>query len=266
MTLNFLEPVLLEGLAALLWPLCRIGACLMAMFIFGGTTVPVMARALLALALTVCMLPNIPALPPEPLLFSTEGILTTISQVIIGAGIGFMTQFLAQSFIIAGQAVAMQTGLGFASMVDPVSGTNAPVVGQFFSVLTTLVFFALDGHLVFLRLLLLSFTTLPVGPEIFTPQQLSYVFYFGATMFQCALAMAISAICTMLVVNFTFGVMTRAAPQLNVFSMGFSVSMVTGLLVLWYCLTAFMGNFSSAINALLESSCSLIGTSCSGLW
>ena len=177
-----------------------------------------------------------------------------------------MTQFLSQSFVIAGQAVAMQTGLGFASMVDPVSGTNAPVVGQFFTVLTTLTFLALDGHLVFLRLLLLSFTTLPIGPQIFSPTELTYIFYFGATMFQCALAMAIAAICTMLVVNFTFGVMTRAAPQLNVFSMGFSVSMVAGLLVLWYCLAAFMGNFTAAVNAVMESTCSLMGTSCSGVW
>lgn len=264
--MNVLEPIMLQGLASVMWPLCRIAACLMAFFIFGGTTVPMRVRALLALTLTVCMLPNIPALPVTPQLFSLDGFLTTISQVLIGAGIGFMTQFLAQSFVMAGQAVAMQTGLGFASMVDPVSGTNAPVVGQFFTVLTTLVFLALDGHLVFLRLLLLSFTTLPIGPQIFSPSELSYIFYFGVTMFQCALAMAISAICTMLVVNFTFGVMTRAAPQLNVFSMGFSVSMVAGLLVLWYCLGAFMGNFTSAINATMESTCSLIGTSCEGLW
>ena len=264
--MNFLEPIMLEGLASILWPLCRIGAFFMAMFNFGGTTVPARVRALMALALTVCMLPNIPAIPAQPQLFSLDGFLTTISQVIIGAGLGFMTQFLSQSFVIAGQAVAMQTGLGFASMVDPVSGTNVPVVGQFFTVLTTLTFLALDGHLVFLRLLLLSFTTLPIGPQIFSPTELTYIFYFGATMFQCALAMAIAAICTMLVVNFTFGVMTRAAPQLNVFSMGFSVSMVAGLLVLWYCLAAFMGNFTAAVNAVMESTCSLMGTSCSGVW
>lgn len=151
---------------------------------------------------------------------------------------------MSLAFIIAGQAVAMQTGLVFASMVDPVSGTNAPVVGQFFNVPTTLIFLALDGHLVFMRLLLFSFETIPVGPQSFTPQELSCLIYFGAVMFQGALAMSISAICTMLVVNFTFGVMTRASPQL----------------------TAFMGNFTLVINALMENTCSLMGTSCTGVW
>lgn len=173
---------------------------------------------------------------------------------------------MSLAFIIAGQAVAMQTGLVFASMVDPVSGTNAPVVGQFFNVPTTMIFLALDGHLVFMRLLLFSFETIPVGPQIFTPQELSCLIYFGAVLFQGALAMSISAICTMLVVNFTFGVMTRAAPQLNVFSMGFAVSMAAGLLMLWYCVTAFMGNFTLVINALMENTCSLMGTSCTGVW
>ncbi len=264
--MNFLEPLMFSGLASLLWPLVRVAAFLMVLFVVSGNSVPATVRALCALTMTVCFLPSIPAVSAEPEIFSLRGIMTTINQVIIGAGLGLMTLFASQTFVIAGQAIAMQTGLGFASLVDPVSGTNAPIVGQFFTILCTLIFFAIDGHLVFIRLLLLSFTTLPIGPVIFAEEGLVSMLYFGATMFQGALATAMSSICTMLVVNFTFGVMTRAAPQLNVFSMGFAVSMTVGLMVLWYSLNAFMGNFTMIMNALMSSTCTLIGTSCDGVW
>ena len=158
----------------------------------------------------------------------------------------------------------MQTGLGFASLVDPVSGTNSPVVGQFFTVLCTLVFFGLDGHLIFFRLLLESFTTLPIG-EFLPLHGLQEIIYFSGSMFKAGLAMAISAICTMLVVNFTLGVMTKAAPQLNVFSLGFAITMIIGLVVLYLSLNAFMSNFTHNFNDVFNAACSLISTSCDGI-
>lgn len=266
MGINFLEPIMFESVASIMWPLCRIGGFMMAVIAFSATSVPARVRALASLAITVSMLPMIPPIDPAIEMFSFMGFITTITQVVIGAGIGFVTQYLAQCFVLAGQVIAMQTGLGFASLVDPVSGTNAPIVGQFFTVLSTLVFFAVDGHLVFLRLLLMSFETLPIGPTYFTPPNMLTVIYFGATMFQCALAMSIAAICTLLVINFTFGVMTRAAPQLNVFSMGFAIAMIGGMFVMYTILSAFMTNFTWAINALMSSTCTLIGTKCEGIF
>lgn len=260
--MEFFEPILLDGLASYMWPMVRIAGFLMAIFMISGSSVPTMVRALFAMTLTFCVLPSIPHIPTDLQLFSVNGIITTLNQVIIGVGIGFMTQFIAQAFIIAGQIVAMQTGLGFASLIDPVSGTNAPVVGQFFSILVTFVFFAIDGHLIFIRLLLLSFHTIPIGPHYFAPDALTHLFMFGSVMFQCALAMSISAVCTMLIVNFTFGVMTKAAPQLNVFSMGFSVAMVVGFFVLVATLSAFMGNFYNAFSYVTQSTCQLMGTVC----
>lgn len=263
--MNFLEVIMLDSVASLLWPLCRVSGFLLSLFVVSGSTVPMVVRALFGLAITVCMLPSIPGVDSTQLQpFSFEGVLVTINEIIIGVAIGFMTQYLAQIFVIAGQTVAMQTGLGFASLVDPVSGTNAPIVGQFFTILSTLVFFTIDGHLLFIDLLIRSFETVPIGITGFEYGQTEPLLFFGATMFQCGVAMAISSSCTMLVVNFTFGVMTRAAPQLNVFSMGFAVSMVVGLFVLAGSLNAFMGNFYNSMNLILESSCSLIGISCEG--
>ena len=207
--MNFLEPITLTAVAQLVWPLCRISSFLAVMFAVSGSSFPQMTRALLAFSITVCMLPNIPNLAP-----TVYGIMVTIKECLIGICLGLCTLFISQAFIVAGQAVAMQTGLGFASLVDPVSGTNSPVVGQFFTVLCTLVFFSLNGHLIFFKLMLESFTTLPMG-QFIPNSSIEEFLYFSGSMFKAGLAMSISAICTMLVVNFTLGVMTKAAPLIR---------------------------------------------------
>ena len=262
--MNFLEPITLTAVAQLVWPLCRISSFLAVMFAVSGSSFPQMTRALLAFSITVCMLPNIPNLAPNSDPFTVYGIMVTIKECLIGICLGVCTLFISQAFIVAGQAVAMQTGLGFASLVDPVSGTNSPVVGQFFTVLCTLVFFSLNGHLIFFKLMLESFTTLPMG-QFIPNSSIEEFLYFSGSMFKAGLAMSISAICTMLVVNFTLGVMTKAAPQLNIFSLGFAVTMIVGICVLFISLSSFMSNFTNNFNDVFDEACSLIGTSCNGI-
>ena len=262
--MNFVEPITLTAVAQLVWPLCRISSFLAVMFAVSGSSFPQMTRALLAFSITVCMLPNIPNLAPNSDPFTVYGIMVTIKECLIGICLGLCTLFISQAFIVAGQAVAMQTGLGFASLVDPVSGTNSPVVGQFFTVLCTLVFFSLNGHLIFFKLMLESFTTLPMG-QFIPNSSIEEFLYFSGSMFKAGLAMSISAICTMLVVNFTLGVMTKAAPQLNIFSLGFAVTMIVGICVLFISLSSFMSNFTNNFNDVFDEACSLIGTSCNGI-
>ena len=262
--MNFLEPITLTAVAQLVWPLCRISSFLAVMFAVSGSSFPQMTRALLAFSITVCMLPNIPNLAPNSDPFTVYGIMVTIKECLIGICLGLCTLFISQAFIVAGQAVAMQTGLGFASLVDPVSGTNSPVVGQFFTVLCTLVFFSLNGHLIFFKLMLESFTTLPMG-QFIPNSSIEEFLYFSGSMFKAGLAMSISAICTMLVVNFTLGVMTKAAPRLNIFSLGFAVTMIVGICVLFISLSSFMSNFTNNFNDVFDEACSLIGTSCNGI-
>jgi|SRR5574344_7631 flagellar biosynthesis protein FliR len=259
--MNFLEPITLTAVAQVVWPLCRIAAFITTMFAVSSQSIPTMTKALMSLAITLCMLPSIPNLAPNSDPFTVYGLMVTIKEVLIGLAIGITSLFVAQCFIIAGQAIAMQTGLGFASLVDPVSGTNTPVVGQFFTVLCTLVFFCINGHIIFFSLLLESFNTLPMG-NFLPAQGLHDFILFAGTMFKAGLAMAMSSICTMLVVNFTLGVMTKAAPQLNIFSLGFAVTMIVGLFVLLFSLNAFTSNFSHNFNEVLSSACSLVNTSC----
>src|SRR5574344_1149936 len=259
--MEFSEELLLSTLASFVWPFVRISAVLMSMFAFSSQSVPVIIRMVLALVITFVMLPSLPPLPIDIPMFSPASFVLVGYQMLIGIIIGFITQFISQIFVVAGQVIAMQTGLGFASLVDPVSGTNTPVVGQFFTVLCTLVFFCINGHIIFFSLLLESFNTLPMG-NFLPAQGLHDFILFAGTMFKVGLAMAMSSICTMLVVNFTLGVMTKAAPQLNIFSLGFAVTMIVGLFVLLFSLNAFTSNFSHNFNEVLSSACSLVNTSC----
>ena len=259
-----LDTLTFNALAAMLWPFFRLSGFFMNLLVFSGRSMPMRVRLMLALSCTVCILPMVPAVDPHLQLMSTAGVLITIREVLIGVAIGYLTQFLSQVFTIAGQVVAMQTGLGFASLVDPVSGTNSPVVGQFLSVLTTLVFLAMNGHLLFLRMMVMSFETLPIGGGFLTSEGIHEMVLLLGAIFLSGLAVSISAVCTMLVVNFTLGVMTRAAPQLNVFSLGFAITMVTGLVVLSLIFRAYLSNYTHSFNELIEVGCTLLTTSCEG--
>jgi len=253
----------MEWLAAILWPLARVSSLLMVMAVFGSRLAPANIRIGLALAITLLIAPLLPAMPPIEL-FSVASFLVLAQQLLIGIALGLMTQLLMESFIMAGQVIAMQTSLGFATLVDPMNGQSAPVVGQFYMMLATLVFLALDGHLVMLRLVILSFDTLPVSTRGLSITSLRSLAGFVAVMYQAALVMSLSAIVALLLINFAFGVMTRAAPQLNIFSIGFAVSMMSGLLILWLTIGGFLGHFDTLWQRVLGISCALIDTVCFG--
>jgi len=255
--------LIMEWLSSILWPLARISSLLMVMAVFGSRLAPARVRMGLALAITFLVAPLLPPMPPIEL-FSAGSFLVLGQQLLIGIALGLMTQFLMESFVMAGQVIAMQTSLGFATLVDPMNGQSAPVVGQFYLMLATLVFLALDGHLVMLRLVVLSFETLPVSDVGLSLPAIRTLIGFLGVMYQASLVMALSAIVALLLINFAFGVMTRAAPQLNIFSIGFAVSMMSGLLILWLTIGGFLGHFDTMWERVQEVSCELIDTQCFG--
>lgn len=261
--MTFSAGLIMAWLASIVWPLCRIGGLLMVMAVFGSRLVPMQVRILLTLAITLVVAPLLPAMPAIEL-FSLRGFLVTGQQVLIGIAMGQVTLFLTETFVIAGQVIAMQTSLGFASLADPMNGQSTPVVGQFYLMLATLVFLAVDGHLVLLRLVILSFQTLPVSESGLTGLMYRDLASFLGIMFQAALLISLSAIIALLLINFSFGVMTRAAPQLNVFSIGFAVSMIAGLFILWLTLGNFTDHFSRLWQQVQEVECQIIGISCPG--
>jgi flagellar biosynthetic protein FliR len=140
----------------------------------------------------------------------------------------------------------MQMGLGFASMVDPSNGIFVAIISQFYLTLTTLIFLAMNGHLVAVEVLIESFTVLPVSTE-WQLGQFFDVARAGTWMFASALFVALPAVTAILIVNFAFGIMTRAAPQLNIFSLGFPFTMLIGLTIMWIGLSGFLPQYQRLV-------------------
>lgn len=214
-----------------MWVFFRIASVMMTMPVIGTQLVPARIRLFLAVAVTFLVVPHIPSPPSlDPLSLNTWIIIA--EQILIGATMGFVLQLLFQIHVLAGQIVAMQMGLGFASMNDPTMGISVAVVAQVFTMLTTLLFLAVNGHLVVIEVLVESFTTLPLG-EFFLVSDFQAVVLRFSWVMAAALLIGLPAITALLIVNLSFGVMMRAAPQLNIFSIGFPLTLVFGIFILW---------------------------------
>jgi len=225
-----------------LWPLFRIASFLMIVPLFGNQMVPMRVRLGLALLLTMVVVPN---LGPMPLVdaLSWQSVEIILYQVMVDVGMGFMVMVLFQLFVVAGQIIAMQMGLGFASMMDPGNGVSVTVLSQFYLMLVSLVFLGMNGHLVLIEVLVESFRTIPIGQQGFASEGLVQLFSMLSWMFVGALMIALPVVTALLIVNIAFGVMTRAAPQMNIFSLGFPVTLIFGLFVVWVSMSGFLPQF-----------------------
>ncbi|WP_347904782.1 flagellar biosynthetic protein FliR [Pseudomonas purpurea] len=231
-------------------PLFRVGAVLMTMPIFGTTLVPKRVRLYFALAITVVIVPGLPPMPQVNAL-DLGGLLLIAEQVIIGALMGFALQLFFQAFVVAGQIISIQMGMGFASMVDPTNGVSAAVIGQFLTMLVTLLFLAMNGHLVVFEILTESFTTLPVGSAMLVNHFWEMAGKMGWVL-GAAMLLVLPAITALLVVNIAFGVMTRAAPQLNIFSIGFPLTLVLGMVIFWVTLGDILNQYQPLASEALQ--------------
>ncbi|MDO6426476.1 flagellar biosynthetic protein FliR [Thalassotalea sp. 1_MG-2023] len=255
--MEFSETVINQYMADFILPFSRVSALIMSMIALGARAVPMKVKLFLSIAITFAIMPAIPPVNIESL-FSFEMVLLVAQQTMIGAMMGLVTNLVVNTFTMAGQIIAMQTGLGFASLVDPASGMNVPAVGQFFLILSTLLFWAMDGHLAYLQFVTASFSTLPIPLEEFSSTKFRDLVDWGAWMFATALSLAMAPLTAMLLINFSFGIMTRAAPQLNIFAIGFPITMCSGLLIMWLTMENFMLHFELQWQRALDLTCHLI--------
>lgn len=230
------------------YPFARIAGCLGVMPLLGSKLVPRQIRILLSVFITLIIAPLLPPMPNvEPM--SLASFIIIFEQMLIGIVLGFMVEIVTQVFVLAGQLIAMQTGLGIATTVDPAQGVSVVVVSQWFLFLTSLTFLALNGHLVVIEVVVESFYTMPIGGGAWTADDYGRMVRWGGWMFASALVIAMPALTSLLIVNFAFGVMTRAAPQLNIFSLGFPVTMLVGLAIIWLTI----GHLGESFHTLLET-------------
>ncbi|MGR5447394.1 flagellar biosynthetic protein FliR [Vibrio jasicida] len=254
--------IVLDWIANYFWPYTRISAMLMVMTVTGARFVSPRIRLYLGLAITFAVAPAIPAVPQDIELLSFCGFMTIAEQIIIGVAMGMVTQFMIQTFVLLGQILGMQSSLGFASMVDPANGQNTPLLGQLFMFLATMFFLATDGHLKMLQLVVFSFKTLPIGSGSLGSVDFYEMASWLGIMFKTALSMSLSGIIALLTINLSFGVMTRAAPQLNIFSLGFAFALMVGLLLCWYILAGLYSHYELFWAVGEEQICNLIRLNC----
>ncbi|MCY0966030.1 flagellar biosynthetic protein FliR [Parathalassolituus penaei] len=241
-----------------LFPFARIAGLLMVMPLLGTRLVPTRIRLILAIMMTLAVVPILPPFPVvDPL--SVAAMVIVLQQILIGVALGFVVELLNQVFVLAGQLIAMQTGLGIATTVDPSQGASVVVISQWLLFLVSLVFLSLNGHLVLIGIMIDSFFRLPVGFEGLGPDAFASIVQWGSWMFAAALVISLPALTALLVVNLAFGVMTRAAPQLNIFSLGFPVTMIVGLFILWLTLSEMASGFQGLMEEVFTFTRKLTG-------
>ncbi len=223
--------------------------------VFSSQTVPIKVRVSLAIALTILIAPLLPDLPAIDFL-SAESFIIMINQVVIGITIGFVLRFVFGVFVLAGQIFAMQTGLGFSMMNSPQDGVQVTVVGQFYVIAVTLLYLVLHGHLFLIQLLMESFYKIPIGLEGIHVKAFWMIAAWGSQFYMHAVMVVMPAIVAMLMINFSFGIMAKAAPQLNPFSIGFMLTIIFGFVILYLTLPSLLDYFIK----LMEEGFTMIDT------
>lgn len=204
---------------------------LMAAPMFGARLMPAQIRIIYAICLAAVIAPLAPSGPGLDAL-SPTAVIAIAQEIVIGVTIGFLVQMVFDAIIVGSQMIAMSMGLGFAMMIDPQRGISVPVLSQFFVVITTLLFLAFDGHLSMISILVDSFSNLPSGDLALPTQSFWSVANWGSQMFSGALKIALPAAVALLIVNVAYGVISRAAPTLNLFAVGLPTTVLLGFVIL----------------------------------
>jgi flagellar biosynthetic protein FliR len=242
----------------------RVGGFVLAAPIASETVIPPLVKIILSLSLAFLMAP-LAQVPAELSIFSGSGLLAAAQEVLIGVAIGMVVQLTFEALTFAGQTISLTMGLGFATLVDPQRGANTTVLGQMFMIIGMLTYLAINGHLMLLGTLAESFQTLPIGAAHVDKNFLLSVALWGARVFESGLLIALPAVIALVIVNLALGVVTRAAPQLNLFGIGFTITLMFGFFVLIVGLDGVMAGISRLIDGALTAVGELVGAPAAGV-
>ncbi|MBC7685794.1 MAG: flagellar biosynthetic protein FliR [Bdellovibrionales bacterium] len=243
-------------IAALLWPLTRILGMLAAAPLFGHSSFPASGKVALGVLLAMIIAPVVPALPAaDPL--SMAGLLILLQEMLVGLAMGFSMRIVFAAVEMAGEAASATMGLGFASVFDPQTRGRSAAVSQFLVLIATLAFLSVNGHLILLEALGESFVTLPISAtpmSVNLPLQLAK---WGGVIFSVGLQLSLPIVAALLITNVALGILTRAAPQLNIFGIGFPVSLGVGLILISQTLPYLNAPLQTFFNQGIETMRSL---------
>lgn len=217
-------------IASLLWPLARILGLITAAPVLGNRSVPVTVKVALGVLLAMVIAPNVPALPAtDPM--SYAGLLILVQEMLVGVAMGFTMRIVFSCIEMAGEISSLTMGLGFASFFDPNTQGRSSAISQFLALLATMAFISVNAHLVLLSALAESFQTLPVSGIPINGGGFKRLADWGASIFSAGLQLSLPIVAALLIANVALGVLTRAAPQLNLFGIGFPITLGIGFIV-----------------------------------
>jgi flagellar biosynthesis protein FliR len=252
-----------QWVGRLWWPMLRVGGFVLAAPTLSETVIPGRIKIVMSLSLGFLMAP-LAQIPAALSIFSGAGLLAAAQELLIGVAIGMVVQLAFEALIFAGQTISMTMGLGFATLVDPQRGANTTVLGQMFMIFGILTYLAINGHLVLLGALAESFHSLPIGGGHIDGNFVLSVAVWGARVFQSGLLIALPAMIALVIVNLALGVVTRTAPQLNLFGIGFTITLLCGFFVLIVGLEGIMTSIGNLINGALTAVDELVGAPAAG--
>ncbi len=224
-------------LATLMFPLVRLLALIASAPILGNKEVPKRVKIGLAVLLSILIAPTLNPMPGIAI-GSPQGLLITVQQIIIGVSMGFTLRLIFTAVEMAGEFAGLQMGLGFASFYDPQNATYSPVIAQWLGIIATLAFLAMNGHLMILSAIAESFHTLPVG-EMMSGKSFYLAAHWGTSIFSNALQISLPLLAGLLITNLALGILTRAAQQLNLFAIGFPITLTIGFFLVSFSLPYF---------------------------
>jgi flagellar biosynthesis protein FliR len=260
-----IHPIMIDAadvsrwVARLWWPVLRIGGFVLTAPIASEATVPAPVKIALSIGLAFVLSPLAPV-PAGLSIFSGAGALAAVQEIMIGIAIGMVVQLTFEALTFAGQTISTTMGLGYATLIDPQHGADTPVLGQLFMIFGTLAYLAVNGHLVLIGALATSFKNLPIGGANIDRSLLWSMGVWGARIFETGLLVALPAVVALIIVNLALGVVTRAAPQLNLFGIGFTITLMSGFVVLIVGMDGLMVGISSLLDSALSAVVDLVGS------
>ena len=248
--LTFSEAQLIDWISPLLWPFLRVLAVFTTMPVFSQRAVPLRVRiglaGLIAFA-AQAMLPEMPRIALD----SPTAFVAIAQQLLVGMSIGFAVRIVFAAIEFAGELIGLQMGLNFAGFFDPATGGQATAVSRFFGTTVAFLFVIINGHLLVIAAVVQSFHSFPVGPEPFAFLHAVRPETWGSEIFRLGLWIALPMIAMLLFVNLVLGVISRVAQQMNVFAIGFPITLGVGLLGVLLTLPMMQAPFTMALEQML---------------
>jgi len=248
--ITFTEAELTAWITPLLWPFLRALALLSSLPLLGTSPVPVRVRIGLAALIAVAAQASLPPMPQVPL-DSALGFMLVAQQLLIGISLGFAVRLVFTAVEMAGELIGLQMGLNFAGFFDPITAAQTTASSRFFGAMVGWLFIVINGHLLVIAALANSFDAFPVGPEPFAFIRQALPQQWGAAIFATALWIALPMVAMLSFVNLVLGVISRVASQINVFAIGFPITLGVGLLGILLTLPMLQQPFTMALQRML---------------